>query len=580
MRKGAFTCCYPFLLSVGRGFRVNPFELNRRTKPPFCLFSSHCVLPFFVKSDKTRIKTFLPFFTMSVSNGFNCSLSPNVERPWQSVDYSQARIDFCLALYIVLMVCCVVFSMVFYWGKKIVGFERLRVRRSVLVYSLTLAFMIHAQVGPLFIVVGMTNYPCLLRSVLTLLIVPLMGASVVVRLLVYFFMNELSKSMMANYHAMRDVQNEAATLKADVNSLHRFARGFCDVSHAIFFLVCGSTSQLTETLSKERTVTALLFVASAKGTFVILFIMLIPFIIVAIILAISDPAYTAGCTGCRLSSGEVFEILAAGAIYLIFGVVAAYKTKSYPDPWGLRREISVVVCAAIVILFGFILGSYNNPPPNVVYDHQFLICGGMILTLGWLTIAQVAIAYVREGDVQERRARQRLLRKNQRQRNNPAAASVKMEDTFRVESSGAVSVSEKLNVKSILANPIMLKAFESFLTAELGVESLLFLRDSENWRLGFVDLGETARVARSKRIYNLYINTSGTLPINIPASTSSQIKNAIAKADITQNLFDVARDDIMDLLQAGAVFRFHASQFYPDHAVGSRGGGKVVSLTV
>lgn len=77
---------------------------------------------------------------------FNCSATGHLI-PYQDRVYSLGRWQFCTALSIILMIAPFIFTAVFYWGKHIAKFERLRPRRMVLVHVAWLILILHAQVG-------------------------------------------------------------------------------------------------------------------------------------------------------------------------------------------------------------------------------------------------------------------------------------------------------------------------------------------------------------------------------------------------------------------------------------------------
>lgn len=77
---------------------------------------------------------------------YNCSASDFVIPESQRV-FTDARWAFVTFIYVVFLFCAVVFSGVFYWGKEIRQYERLRARRMVLVFIPFLVLVIHAQIG-------------------------------------------------------------------------------------------------------------------------------------------------------------------------------------------------------------------------------------------------------------------------------------------------------------------------------------------------------------------------------------------------------------------------------------------------
>jgi len=81
-----------------------------------------------------------------MSSDFNCSATGKLLSP-EAKDFSFGRWQLCTALSVILMVAAVLFVGIFYWGKKIAKFERLRPRRMTLAYLGGAMLILYAQVG-------------------------------------------------------------------------------------------------------------------------------------------------------------------------------------------------------------------------------------------------------------------------------------------------------------------------------------------------------------------------------------------------------------------------------------------------
>jgi len=79
---------------------------------------------------------------------------------------------------------------------------------------------------------------------------------------------------------------------------------------------------------------------------------------------VSDEVYRE-YNGCALSITEISEIIVAGTLFILFGIVAGYRVRRYPDLWGLRREVALLLGWSIFPLFAFLVATYANPPNDV-----------------------------------------------------------------------------------------------------------------------------------------------------------------------------------------------------------------------
>ena len=104
--------------------------------------------------------------------------------------------------------------------------------------------------------------------------------------------------------------------------------------------------------------------------------------------------------------------------------------------------------------------------------------------------------------------------------------------------------------------------FSEFLAEELGMESLSFLIDAQEWKTGYFDSGPATRLVRARRMYRVYIALDGQFTINIPARMSTMIKAQVEDEtvhDVSMNIFDEAIMEVNKLLTIGSLFRFKQS---------------------
>jgi hypothetical protein len=144
---------------------------------------------------------------------------------------------------------------------------------------------------------------------------------------------------------------------------------------------------------------------------------------------------------------------------------------------------------------------------------------------------------------------------------------------------GVVSVNPNriMQLKDVLAVKDMCAVFEEFLIEELQVENLLFLQDIDAWKRAYFGVAPTARLARARRLFRVYISSDGQFQINISSKCSKQLTTLFADkaiADVPLTQFDEAVDEISLMLQFGGVRRFQESKKYKEFRA-SFGGGPV-----
>jgi hypothetical protein len=405
--------------------------------------------------------------------------------------------------------------------------------------------------SPGFVMYGIANVPCWTRSLALMMIVPLVASNLVLRLMIFYFLTQLSRQMpQLRSEEMPDDIGEK-------NMLQRIHRAIYDMGYSLLALL----NPERHSMSRARIIRALTFVASAKGAFVIFLVILVPFLIIALVLILPNPTYTS-CNGCALSFKEIVEVIAVGAFFLAFGAFAAFRVRHYPDPWGLRREVTLMTTFAVITLIGFILATYFDPPKENSFDFQLVIAIGFIGFMAVQTVYQVYAAY--KSEYAGALARQELQEKRRVKKERKKLHSV-ADSNATSTNQQTTAPQDRLLLKQVVENPTLVAEFEKFLVSELGVESLLFLRDTSEWKRTYFDIAASARLLRAKKLYKMYINPSGSFPVNVPADVITMIRNTVMHDDIQdcpENVFDAAREEISDLLQIGALQRFQHSPLY------------------
>ena len=86
-----------------------------------------------------------------------------------------------------------------------------------------------------------------------------------------------------------------------------------------------------------------------------------------------------------------------------------------------------------------------------------------------------------------------------------------------------------------------------------------FYKDAKRWTTEYPDVSANTRRSRAKHIVNVYIKPHGVFAINVSSAISKSLL-AILEEDIDTppDFFTPAINEIQDLLERGALLRFHA----------------------
>ena len=84
-----------------------------------------------------------------------------------------------------------------------------------------------------------------------------------------------------------------------------------------------------------------------------------------------------------------------------------------------------------------------------------------------------------------------------------------------------------------------------------------FYRDAQKWVKDYPDVSINTRKTRAKHIVNIYIRHNAVCAINVPSAVSKTLLAAIEQQiDPPPTFFDVAVNEIRELLEGGALMRF------------------------
>lgn len=394
---------------------------------------------------------------------------------------------------------------------------------------------------------GVANFPCFLRSFLLILVGPLIAGNILIQLMLFFFLSQLSKDLSKEKVLDEATQLELEAMKQSTMFRRLVHRGR-QTRISLQALLCPMSSRTK--LRRAQLIDALSFTASARGTFFIYGVLMLPFVVMAVSIAIVDPAYRAGCNGCYLKLSEILIVIILGILFVIFIVVVALKVRQYPDPWRLRRECFLETVSCAIMILGFGLGTFAESGKDVWYDHQLIMCFGMMCFIYVQTLHQISIEMRKRGVTA-----------------TVGYVGKVRNDTASRSGSIVFNEPEKLLLSDVFDHPELAKLFDQFVANELGMESLLFLRDTEQWIQCYYDVAMSTRVIRARRIYRIYIAEDGQFTVNIPSRMVGSIRSQISSLDVeecSRELFDESRQEIVQLLTIGSLSRFKQSRQFEE----------------
>ncbi|KAH9258709.1 hypothetical protein BASA81_003211 [Batrachochytrium salamandrivorans] len=353
---------------------------------------------------------------------------------------SSSSFAYSLALYLILSISSIVCPLCF-------GLLRLNGGKRSTIGLGGLGCFIYAQAGPG--AVALPNYPCWLKSLLGVFVVPLLGTNLVCKLPTTRF-----------------------------NSGPRWT------------LLCLA--------------------------------LLVPFVIVFAV----EVGAISGCSECPAATTAQLVVLCVinSALVLYVGIHHLHR-----QPVGETKEVIWLTGFYLLAWMGVLLQKYETSRKPEPYNYELVIVLALWLFVAWQVASPLLIA-----------------------------KTVSIGEATTVEWQFAPSSPHtSVEMRRVLSDPGQAKRFESFLEQELSIESLWFIQETDQWKQAFPTSTPQQRGDVAKRLLETYLEPNAPREINISNGCSNATRLALAVPHaVPVTVFDLARQEVEDLLQYGAFARY------------------------
>ena len=405
--------------------------------------------------------------------------------------------------------------------------ERLRLRSRAVAVCVFLGAFAQLMIGPFPNVVGVGNYPCWLGALSALVVVPFFGAVFLIRLSTLFYLSDFSTEAMAHRHAAAAAPPRTSSLSEAAQPESSGAESASFSSLALFasaarLLVLGRRDG-----DKARSLRASQWIVSRDGVLWVLCVLFFPVVVVVAVIFALSPEYVAGCMACYLTSAITACIVVEGLVVIAAGAALFHRLRGRDDAWGFRTEVrNVGVFAFLAVVFFVLSQALRND--SATFDFGFLLVGAL-----WAMVAVLQVLPVIQALFTD-------MRQAARQHGGAAAGHLVLQD--------------------VMTSPVTAEAFEERCRVEFTLESLWFLRDTQQFKDAFFNISKDTRALRAKRIVNLFVRPGALYEVNLPYKV---IRDTVARVDaggdVEFHVFDDARKEIALLLERGTLFRFSHS---------------------
>jgi hypothetical protein len=295
---------------------------------------------------------------------------------------------------------------------------------------------------------------------------------------------------------------------------------------------------------------------TGDGTsFLIFFIMFVPFFVSVIVEYTSSPIYGHGCTGCILYASESSLFLAQCIIIFAISIVLFFFLRKAEDALLILWEIKWSgLFAGVGALIGFIIDRYN---PGQLHSSG-------VVTWGWFVIAGMFLAFYMCVYWPLYHALIVLAKR----------------DKHQVLTGGVLRLDDVLN------DPALKSRFAVHLMHELSIENLRFWDAANTWKNKF-EANQMSREAQAHVIFETFVALRSTLEINISYEQKALVeRNVFLAPELLPTAFDVALHEVHAMMARDSFLRFVSSQALDNDMLAKiaskragGGGGSMTSTT-
>jgi len=303
-----------------------------------------------------------------------------------------------------------------------------------------------------------------------------------------------------------------------------------------------------------RQIRAARFLASPKGTACMLAVTLLPYVVTSIAYTLTNPMAMEGCSGCS-SSGTVGVVVVLGTVFALGLVVfSLWLCRNMPDPFLVVAEAKICAFSGFIALAFYITSKFVDLSNGAIFSWAIPFEAMLVVMCSLATFLPVLIVFA----VRAPPFSQEFLS----QGSCPFLCFHSVTDTLFHSSLHPWTEI----FQNILTDEHSKAAFEAHLTAEHGVESLLFFEAAIVWRDVYYSVGAVTARVRAKRLVRLYIGDDAVFPINVSYEQSCRVLECVNRpvgdgpSDFNKHMLDEVIDEVVRLMYRDAFVRFMHSK--------------------
>ena len=282
-------------------------------------------------------------------------------------------------------------------------------------------------------------------------------------------------------------------------------------------------------------IVVLRLLSTKKGTIGLMLLVFAPLIIVQLVLFSTSQMVRHNCTTCMFNELPVlkFSMYTASVLAILLYVYSIWLVRKAEDPllFVFESKIAAIVFGIPTVLvfiasgFAFREGYFNlrfiyHPLLCITCVIHSIVPAAMVVYWHYRTVKVKAAASRRDINDQQHDGSNKEMLAHQ-------VSNVTAGGGSEFHNNWALVDTSKQNFENVLADARLFKAFEAHMTAEHGVESLLFLVEIRKWMKEYTDLPERTMFIRARKIVSLFVGDNAIFPVNLPYETIINLQTSV-----------------------------------------------------
>ncbi len=274
---------------------------------------------------------------------------------------------------------------------------------------------------------------------------------------------------------------------------------------------------------------------------------------------------SANCYGCDGIYDYFFVGIIYAALTVILDLFIAFKSREFPDNFGLVRENIYYLLSGSVAIIAVSILSFPELSDPAADAMTFVYWVGYQMMHFVASTLQIIFAIQEEDNPNVFARFKRIVghgnsrgRKGMNYPRKDTVASKITDLSTSIEPHQKVTPNDEMKV--LLENKYgspEYNQFEQYLAGEFATENIKMYTECSNWRRQYFDVNVATIRSRAKRIVSLYVKTDSVFYVNLPATMRERLEKLVldVETELEQDLFDDAQKEMFRILE-GAYMRF------------------------